>query len=491
MSSNSSGSSSNVDDPLKAFATPYFEWLEDEVFPVFVGITNIFILIIGIILNSLLLHAIRKKRLAISSGKEFLLNLIVLDLVAYIFILVPSTIAAFTNSRNLSDFFCTLNGALVTACFLMTFYTLCVIFVERWMKITDPELHEKTFSKIKVCVFIIITFWIIFFAVGLLPKTGWSELKYISYQHTCNINHNANSTGMVLYFVFGMIMPAIISVIFMALISRKRKDILRVLTDLQAQVDLMKKKIQQSKDVFSNNNKISMAGDKNRNLGQRDDSTISISHIDTGGSKSEPSSEIEVLNTEIIQNGAIPGSITSRSEAEIREQILSTNSEKSDDVRNTVVDHVYRNSEEYVDIHLTITYAIMWSIIILMWAPYALLCFIDAFSELPIWGGWYTIVFPVTYMTYVTKPIVYLSHNKVFREATYQTLPENVRTRTQKVRKVLKNTVNKMDDFIFLRRSTNAMDVDETEVKIIEQSEMKTFRTKRRDARDSNVDASL
>ena len=100
MTSNSSGNVNTADDPLEAFATPYFRWLENEVFPVFVGITNILILIIGTILNSLLLHAIRKERLQIRSEKVYLLNLIVLDLLAYGFILLPAIIVAFSKTWN-------------------------------------------------------------------------------------------------------------------------------------------------------------------------------------------------------------------------------------------------------------------------------------------------------------------------------------------------------------------------------------------------------
>lgn len=488
MTSNSSGNVNTADDPLEAFATPYFRWLENEVFPVFVGITNILILIIGTILNSLLLHAIRKERLQIRSEKVYLLNLIVLDLLAYVFILLPSIIVAFSKTWNLSDFICTLNGDFVTACFLMTFYIQIVIFIERWMKITDPEFHAKTLGKTKVSIVTLMLFWIIFFIVGLLPLTEWSKLEFISSQHLCNINHSYNPAGMVLLFVFGMFMPSTASIIFMILIGRKRTDILKILKDLQLQVNSVNKSIKKidTKDTINNNIKDSVLPNENNNLRREDSGTLSISHIVQMSPRQQSSSEIEVLSSAVIQTGTIPGSITSRSEAEITQEIFTTSTgEENKTESTTVIEHVYKKSEEYLDIHLTFTYAIMWGIILVMWVPYVLLSFLDIFGNVSIWGGWYTVAVPVTHMSYVTKPIVYLSHKKVFRKAAYQTLPESVKTRTQKVRKVLKSTVNKMDDFIFLQRTNDTANIDETKVKQTERFEMKTFRTKGQDSSNS------
>ncbi|CAG2246300.1 unnamed protein product [Mytilus edulis] len=206
---------------------------------------------------------------------------------------------------------------------------------------------------------------------------------------------------------------------------------------------------------------------------------LSVSHIDTTNSRLEIGPEIEVLSTEILQNCDLPGSTTSRSEAEIQGELFPSplSNEKTNADHATLIEHVYEKSEEHMDIHLTVTYAIMWGVALVMWTPYVIVCYLDAYASFSMWGGWYSMVVPITHMTYVMKPIIYLSHNKVFKDAAYQTIPESVRTRSQKVRKVFKKSMNKMDDFVFPQRKRSIGIEESDNKKPVKNETFSTFKT--------------
>jgi len=485
MSNNLSGNA----DPFEVITSPYFNWLQNEVFPVLVGVTLILVFLVGLILNSIILHAIRIKRLQITSGKVFLINLIILDIVAYFFIVLPSLIAAFANRWILSDFVCIVSGAFVTACLLVTFYLHTLIFFERWMKITNLELHKQSFGRKKICVIIIIVMWVIFLIAGLLPKAGWTSLEYISHQHLCNINHKNNKIGMNLLFTFGIYIPAIVSFIFLVLVHAKKNEILENLSILQLQVNEANTKI----DKIGGSKITSISSNMNNTRKTEITDTLSVSHIDSVTSEMQlPEPEIEVLSSGIIQDDAtcISGSMTSRSETNIRNvlfPVISTATENHAN-RQAVTDLIYNTSQEHMDIHLTITYALMWGLTLLLWAPYVILCYLDVYNAVSIWGGWYSAVVPITHIVYCIKPIIYLSHNKVFRDAAYQTIPESVRTQTKKAQKVLKRTMNKVDDFIFFQGSDSS-NLVETETKRTNTIEMATFSGLRKSRSKRDVEA--
>lgn len=482
MSNNLSGNT----DPFELITTPYFNWLQNEVFPVLVGVTLILVFLVGLILNSMILHAIRRKRIQITSGKVFLINLIILDIVAYFFIVLPSLIAAFANRWILSDFVCIVSGAFVTTCFLVTFYLHALIFFERWMKITNIELHKKSFGRKKICIIIMIVMWVIFLIAGLLPKAGWTSLKYISHQHLCNIDHKINKIGMNLLFTFGIYLPAIVSFVFLVLVHAKRNEILENLNILQLQVNEANTKI----DKIGGRQITSISSNKNNTRKREITDTLSVSHIDSITSEMQlPEPEIEVLSSGIIQDDDIPGSMTSRSETNIRNvlfPVISTPTEKQAN-RQAVTNLIYNTSQEHMDIHLTITYALMWGLTLLLWAPYVILCYLDVYNAMSIWGGWYSAVVPITHIVYCIKPIIYLSHNKVIRDAAYQTIPESVRTQTKKAQKVLKRTMNKVDDFVFFQ-SSNSSNLVETETKRTNTIEMATFSGLRKSRSEREVE---
>ena len=59
---------------------------------------------------------------------------------------------------------------------------------------------------------------------------------------------------------------------------------------------------------------------------------------------------------------------------------------------------------------------------------------LEMYSGEDVWGGWHVIGVLLGDMTYCIKPIIYLAHNRHYRKASKETIPDALREKADAVR---------------------------------------------------------
>lgn len=64
---------------------------------------------------------------------------------------------------------------------------------------------------------------------------------------------------------------------------------------------------------------------------------------------------------------------------------------------------------------------------------YLVAAMLEMYSGDDVWGGWHTIGVLLGDVTYCVKPIVYLAHNRHYRQASKEAMPETVKEKADAV----------------------------------------------------------
>ena len=484
---------SSLGDAVEAFSGPYLLWLERDVLPFISGTVLLCVLICGITLNALTVHAIRKKRIT-AHCRHLFLQLVALDFVAYLFLLLPNIISSFAKSWVLSDEFCQISGAIATTCFICVFIFLTYLCAERMVKMNNPSVYDGFFGNACICVIVSVVTWVVTFIGSVLPYAGWGTLQYISSQNRCNLKHSKNTINMNLIFFFGMFLPSLLSLIFSFGTFLQRKELLKSLTSLKSYVNNVNVKVRRKHreegaaenirlgDIVSDQSAaLTDVENVDRALTSTEIEVRSlVSALDpppsraTRASPTDPTSvhqpdrrsQPSPVNGESTRprsrNSVSPvpeGTQTTRSEKEMR-NILMKHGVSGDEATlepKRVNSTVYKRSKEQTDFHLAATYLLILFIVFILWLPYVILCYVDVYDVTSVWGGWYSVVVMISDISYCIKPIVFMSHNHLFRKATSVGVPESLRTRVARAKKVLSKTAKKVDGVIFLKMGDDSI----------------------------------
>ncbi|KAK3100711.1 hypothetical protein FSP39_024122 [Pinctada imbricata] len=442
MSNSSTGTSG---DALTAFSDSYFQWLENDVFPIIIGIGLLIILLLGTTLNAVMIHAFVKKRVKILSSTILFWQLVVIDFVAYTFVIFPGIISSFANKWILSDGFCTFQGVVHSLCFLTTFIFLTILCVEKSVNLFNSNVHSATFENKKICITFCVLTWTFGLLGSLMPAFGWGVIEYITYELKCAIAHSKNRTGMILYYLFGLFLPLLVTMWFSITALCKRKELLHSLKPLDRRVEAINDRIENENGNIEIQDLVterSVSADTKTTDGR----TLTSTDIEVR----PPSGNRVSPEADTIVPTSPP---TTRSEKELQRDIIVNGASKNKKALNAmnVALSVFSSSVEHNHFHFAMTFTLMWLTALFLWCPYVILLFIDIFDVASVWNGWFSIAGFLCDVTYCIKPIVFLSHNRQFRKAATKSMPERLRKRATRAAKVLQKTMKRMDEVVFVR----------------------------------------
>ncbi|XP_062568681.1 uncharacterized protein LOC134230843 [Saccostrea cucullata] len=101
------------------------------------------------------------------------------------------------------------------------------------------------------------------------------------------------------------------------------------------------------------------------------------------------------------------------------------------------------------DLHMFVTYLIVWVTMLVCHGPYFAINIADYADSDDIWGGYYSITVIFFMVSYCAKPIIYLAHNRKYREGYKETMPEKVIEKANTARKSVSNFMDKIDKAMF------------------------------------------
>lgn len=446
----SNSSASNV---LSAFSGTYFQWLEKDVFPYLSGCATIFILVIGIILNSILLCGMRKDKLHILSGKKILFQLVIVDFVTYILVFIPSIITAFAKTWLLSQPICIISGISVSSCFCAVFIFMALLGVERLVKLWNSNLYDSTFGQRIHCIVILIALWLYCCALPAFPLAGWGQIEYISYQHQCAMNYGTNVALLNTIISLGFYIPFCILCGSFMFIYAKREQLRRDLTKIEQQADInteveikLTKQERPKKELnLENEKQQKLNRSKTAETGRRI-STILVAELgDTTSDLSKTKQEvnsIELMTSDNIDHE------TEKCDEQVVESHVADDMQTG---RNKNAISVYDGSKEQIDFRLALTYFTMWIVLVTLWCPYIILSYLRVYNTIAIWNGWMTLAVVIGNISYCIKPIIFITHNNVFKAFAIDSVPVSVRKQANKARKAINRTTKKVDSFVFLQ----------------------------------------
>ncbi|XP_069128935.1 octopamine receptor-like [Argopecten irradians] len=237
-------SSSNVSglDALNTVSGSFYKWLEDDVLDNLAGVTMSVIFLLGLVLNILVIRVLYSNKHQTMTSKPIFIQLIVIDFCAYVFIILPGIVAAFSDSVIFPEGMCLINGLCLTICWLGSFVVMTILCIERTVKLCSPKFHEKSFDRKRQNLIMLIMVWIVSVTVSALPLTGYGEAVYNPLQQRCNL-HGGNQIHMHILFVFGLYIPLIIVCVCGILTYTHKRQIVLSISKLNKQVESINMKL--------------------------------------------------------------------------------------------------------------------------------------------------------------------------------------------------------------------------------------------------------
>jgi hypothetical protein len=208
-----------------SFGGSFFAWFQDDVLPYLLGTLFIIIILLGVILNSVLITTLRKRNLLDIRPNMFVFQLAILDLISCILFLLPATVVAFMKRWVLTDYVCKVHGVLFTLCYLVMFWLLTILSIERVMRAKNFDLHDKLFLKSKAVTLFSVLIWFLAASVASIPISGWVPVSYNFYQAACVPVFSGNISYLCIVFVLGFCVCFVVYLItyIIIFIARKKK----------------------------------------------------------------------------------------------------------------------------------------------------------------------------------------------------------------------------------------------------------------------------
>lgn len=100
---------------------------------------------------------------------------------------------------------------------------------------------------------------------------------------------------------------------------------------------------------------------------------------------------------------------------------------------------------------MVVIYVLILGIVFILWFLYVIVCYLDVYDIMYIWGGWYFIVLIISDISYCIKFIVFMLYNYLFRKVILDVVFESLRMRVIWVKRVLFKIVRKVDGVIFFK----------------------------------------
>ncbi|XP_060065907.1 uncharacterized protein LOC132546214 [Ylistrum balloti] len=407
----------------------FINWFSEDVMPKVATAVDLTILLVSIILNVLLIVMFNKKHLFLDPANRFMFQLIIVDILSWFFILIPGAVVALRGQWDLTMPVCYAQAVIVNWIYLVMFGLITTLFVERAVLVKNPKLRDKIFGKVSKVTIISIMIWSIDLAIAAIPTSGWSPIDYDFYHSSCIVYNESNVYYVIILFMFGIGTAILSGAVCIPIILNSRKS--RILREnaeaAKIEADIRRK---MRLEAIAEEKK-EMEAEKIKN-GQDSSKKLEKSlqpQARQGWTNDKPSNSKTNNNAKKKQT---------------RKKTRRARTPKRRDKR------LLEDDYEDPDFHLTVTYMIMWVLLLVLWLPYFIVLFRHAaINDTDFWRGYYSVTVILALFSFCIKPIIYLSHNRHMQEKTKDTIPENVVNRASALRMSFGDVVDKLDKIVF------------------------------------------
>ncbi|XP_069128936.1 uncharacterized protein [Argopecten irradians] len=404
----------------------FLNWFSEDVMPKFATAVDLTVLLISIILNVLLIVMFHKKHLFLEPANRLMFQLIVVDIFAWVFILIPGAVVALRGQWDLPMGMCNAQAIIANWIYLVMFSFITTLLIERTVLARNPMLHEKVFGKVSKVTIISFLIWSFDLGVAVIPSSGWSRVDYDFYHASCVVYHESNVSYAVILFMFGIGLSILSGIICVPIILKSRKE--RIVFE-NAEAAKIEAELRRKKRLEA------IAEEKKE--GEAD--TIKGSH-DPEKKELTPHAKQGWTDTKQPERKPDPKGKNKKGKKRGRRARTPRRRDKQ----------LLEDDYDDPDFHLTVTYMIMWVLLLVLWLPYFIVVFRHAgLNDPDFWRGYYSITIIIALFSFCVKPIVYLSHNRHMQEKTKNTIPESVVTRASAVRMSVSDVVDKLDKIVF------------------------------------------
>lgn len=419
---------------IESFGDTLTLWLRSKVIPYILFGTCIVVIITSCVLNIFMIFMLKRRKLIALPTNRFLLQLIVIDFLACGFVLVPICVTALANSWILSNPLCYFHAVISTWLLLVSFGLVSLCFIERVTKQKTPKIHQKLFDT-NVGVTLISGFvWAIDLGIALLPVFDIASIAYDEYQASCVVSYSKSKILAPLMFVLTFVLPFLVFIVCCIILfshhrnkaKQKQDDMIEMLKPVQEQNTVLASPPASERSTLSTTGIVPAVEETPRNVSARRDTLaeMTMSEQETENNRRRYWKKIRKSTKHR------PSRLQSVVSAVQNYDLLS------DDHRDE--DH-----------HLAVTYMIVYSFITICWLPFLSLALANAFSD-SIWQGWYSLTLIFSVLSFIAKPIIYLAHNRHFRQNSKMALPSNVATKVERIRNSISSAVNRLDRAVFV-----------------------------------------
>ncbi|OWF52447.1 uncharacterized protein LOC110447753 [Mizuhopecten yessoensis] len=405
----------------------FINWFSKDVMPKFAAAVDLTILLVSIILNILLIVMFKKKRLLLDPANRLVFQLIIVDILAWLFILIPGAVVALRGQWDLTMPVCYAQAILVNWIYLVMFGFIITLFIERTVLVKNPKLHGKVFGKVSKVTVVSLLIWGVDLGIAAIPMSGWSPIDYDFYHGSCIVYHESNIYYVIILFMSGIGAAILSGVICIPIILKSRKAKIHKENTEAAKIEAELRRKRRLEAIAEEKKEMEA---ENINL--------------------EKKSEKSKLSAPVAKHGWTDSKQPSGKADKKPKNKQMKNRKRRARTPKRRDKRLLEDDYEDPDFHLTVTYMIMGVVLLLLWLPYFIVLFRHAgVNDSEFWRGYYSVTVIVALFSFCIKPIIYLSHNRHMQEKTKNTLPENVVERASALRMSFSDVVDKLDKIVF------------------------------------------
>lgn len=424
---------------IESFGDTLTLWLRSKIIPYILFGTCIIVIITSCVLNIFMIFMLNRRNLISLPTNRFLLQLIVIDFLACGFVLVPICVTALAKSWILSNPLCYFHAVISTWLLLVSFGLVSLCFIERVTKQKSPKIHQNLFDT-NVGVTLISGFvWAIDLGIALLPVFGIASIAYDEYQASCAVSYSKSKIFAPLVFALTFVLPFLVFIVCCIILfshhrnkaKQKQDDMIEMLKPAHEQNSAFASPPSSERSTLSTTGIVTAVEETPRNVSARRDTLAEMTM-----------SEQETENNR------------RRYWKNIRKSTKQRPSRLQSVVSAVQNYDLFSDDHKDEDHHLAVTYMIVYSFLTICWLPFLALAIANAFSD-AIWQGWYSLTLIFSVLSFIAKPIIYLAHNRHFRQNSKMALPSDVATKVERIRNSISSVVNRLDRAVFVSPRTD------------------------------------
>lgn len=424
---------------IESFGDTLTLWLRSKIIPYILFGTCIIVIITSCVLNIFMIFMLKRRKLISLPTNRFLLQLIVIDFLACGFVLVPICVTALAKSWILSDPLCYFHAVIPTWLLLVSFGLVSLCFIERVTKQKTPKIHQNLFDT-NVGVTLISGFvWAIDLGIAMLPVFGIASIAYDEYQASCAVSYSKSKIFAPLVFALTFVLPFLVFIVCCIILfshhrnkaKQKQDDMIEMLKPAHEQNSAFASPPSSERSTLSTTGIVTAVEETPRNVSARRDTLAEMTM-----------SEQETENNR------------RRYWKNIRKSTKQRPSRLQSVVSAVQNYDLFSDDHKDEDHHLAVTYMIVYSFLTICWLPFLALAIANAFSD-AILQGWYSLTLIFSVLSFIAKPIIYLAHNRHFRQNSKMALPSDVATKVERIRNSISSVVNRLDRAVFVSPRTD------------------------------------